>query len=164
MSVSNSLTQTVFGRLVREHARLTDIDRRLMRAFEELMDGRPEITDGSVTVVNIAAEAGVGRASYYRSPVAAAIKEILAAAEVERPEIDQLKAEVTRLKQEDRKLRAEKAAEIRELKDTVSTYANQIQALALRNHELEEDARRLRSQLGDATGGVVRSLPAPAAG
>lgn len=74
-----SITQSVFARLVREHERLTDIDRQIMRAFERLMDGRPAITDGSVTAVNIAAEGGVSRASYYRSPVAAAIKEILSA-------------------------------------------------------------------------------------
>ncbi|MFJ6216736.1 hypothetical protein ACIQGZ_25910 [Streptomyces sp. NPDC092296] len=33
----------------------------------------PEITDGTVTVVNICTEAGISRASYYRSPVAAAV-------------------------------------------------------------------------------------------
>ena len=75
-------TQTVFARLAREHEGLTDLDRQIMRAFEELMDGRAEITDGSMTAVNIAAEAGVSRASYYRSPVAVAIKEILATPEV----------------------------------------------------------------------------------
>ncbi|MFD4948336.1 hypothetical protein ACFVYE_36485 [Streptomyces sp. NPDC058239] len=134
------IVQTAFARLVREHAHLTDVDRRIMRAFEELMDGRPQITDGSLTVVNIAAEAGVGRASYYRSPVAAAIKEILSAPEARRPEVDELKAEITRLRKAERDLRKEKAAELRELQDTVATYANQIQALTLRNAELEEDA------------------------
>ncbi|MFD5117176.1 hypothetical protein ACFWNG_33535 [Streptomyces sp. NPDC058391] len=155
---STSTAQTIFARLVREHTDLTDIDRRIMRAFEELMEGRPQTTDGSLTVVNIAAEAGVGRASYYRSPVAAAIKEILAAPEARRPEVDELKAEITRLRKADRDLRKEKAAELRELQDTVATYANQIQALALRNAELEEDARKLRSQVDEATRGAVRPL------
>ncbi|MFJ2817022.1 hypothetical protein [Streptomyces sp. NPDC087294] len=155
---STSTAQTIFARLVREHTELTDIDRCIMRAFEELMEGRPQTTDGSLTVVNIAAEAGVGRASYYRSPVAAAIKEILAAPEARRPEVDELKAEITRLRKADRDLRKEKAAELRELQDTVATYANQIQALALRNAELEEDARKLRSQVDEATRGAVRPL------
>ncbi|MFJ2604449.1 hypothetical protein ACIO13_05575 [Streptomyces sp. NPDC087425] len=155
---STSTAQTIFARLVREHTDLTDIDRRIMRAFEELMEGRPQTTDGSLTVVNIAAEAGVGRASYYRSPVAAAIKEILAAPEARRPEVDELKAEITRLRKTERDLRKEKAAELRELQVTVATYANQIQALALRNAELEEDARKLRSQVDEATRGAVRPL------
>ncbi|MGW0561640.1 hypothetical protein ACWDZ4_13725 [Streptomyces sp. NPDC003016] len=152
------IVQTVFLRLVREHPDLTDVDRRIMRAFEELMDGRPQTTDGSLTVVNIVAEAGVGRASYYRSPVAVAIKEVLAAPEAGRPEADELKAEITRLRKADRDLRKEKAAELRELQDTVATYANQIQALALRNAELEEDARKLRSQVDEATRGTVHPL------
>lgn len=151
-------TQTVFARLEREHEGIADMDRQIMRAFEQLMDGRPEITDGSVTAVNIAAEAGVSRASYYRSPVAAAIKEILAAPDIKRPEADELKAEVTRLRKELRELRKDKAAEIRELKDTATTYANQIQALTLRNTELEEDALKLRAQLAQHSDGVVRPL------
>lgn len=149
-------TQTVFARLEREHEGITDLDRQIMRAFEQLMDGRPEITDGSMTAVNIAAEAGVSRASYYRSPVAAAIKEILAAPEVKRPETDALKAEVTRLRKELRELRNDKAAEVREIKETAATYANQIQVLTLRNVELEDDARRLRAQLTDHSHSVVR--------
>ncbi|MFF5443229.1 hypothetical protein [Streptomyces achromogenes] len=75
--------QTVFAQLSREHE-LSDMDRAVMRAFERLLDGRPEITDGSVNVVNIAAEAGVPRASYYRSPVASAVKEILTAPDAKR--------------------------------------------------------------------------------
>ncbi|ARF53679.1 hypothetical protein [Streptomyces gilvosporeus] len=153
-----TVTQTAFARLQREQEGLAGLDQRIMRAFEQLMDGRPEITDGTVTAVNIAAEAGVSRASYYRSPVAATIKEILAAPEVKRPQTDELKAEVTRLRKELRELHKEKAAEIRELKDTVVVYANQIQVLTLRKAELEEDARKLRTQLADHSEGVVRSL------
>ncbi|MGW3660886.1 hypothetical protein ACWD6R_36890 [Streptomyces sp. NPDC005151] len=83
-------THFAFAQLSRENS-LTDTDRAIMRAFEQLMDGRPEISDGSVTVVNIAAETGISRASYYRSPVAAAVKEIQAAPATKRPEIDELK-------------------------------------------------------------------------
>lgn len=151
-------TQTVFARLARDNPDLTDRDRLIMRAFERLLDGQPEITDGSVTVMNIAAEAGVSRASYYRSPVAAAVKEILAIPEVKRPEVDEFKTEVTRLRKEMRTLRADRAAEIRELKDTVATYANQIQVLTLLNEELVGDARKLRTQLAEHSDGVVRPL------
>jgi hypothetical protein len=77
------VVQAVFARLARDHPDLTDTDtdtytdRRLMTAFERIMLGRPEITDGTATVTSICTEAGVSRASYYRSPVAAAVKEIL---------------------------------------------------------------------------------------
>ncbi|MFF7097747.1 hypothetical protein ACFY9A_35985 [Streptomyces rubradiris] len=153
-------TQTVFARLSREHE-LSDKDRAIVRAFERLLDGRPETTDGSVTVVNIATEAGVSRASYYRSPVAGAIKEILAAPSTKRPEADELKAEVIRLRKELRDFRREKAEEVRELRATVAIDANQIQVLALRNAELEADAATLRGRIADATSGTVRPLRKP---
>jgi hypothetical protein len=105
---------------------LTDIDRALMQAFERLMHGLPEITDVKITVVNLCTEAGVSRASYYRSPVAAAVREVLEAPQTRRPEPEELRAEVSRLKKAERELRSEHAAEIRELKDTMATYANQI--------------------------------------
>ncbi|MGW2284930.1 hypothetical protein [Streptomyces phaeochromogenes] len=65
---------------------LTDIDRGLMDAFERLMHGLPELTDGKITIVNLCTEAGVSCASCYRSPVAQAVKEILEAPQTRRPE------------------------------------------------------------------------------
>jgi hypothetical protein len=150
--------RTAFARLARETPRLTDIDHKIMRAFEQLMLGRPEITDGRTSAVNICAEAGVSRASYYRSPVAAVIKTILSSPEATRPESDELRQEVTRLKQSERELRREKGAEIRDLRATVAAYANQIQVLALRNTELEADARRLQAQVAGRQERVVRQL------
>ncbi|WP_127355158.1 hypothetical protein [Actinacidiphila soli] len=102
---------------------LTDIDRSLMEAFERLMHGLPELTDGEITIVNLCTEAGVSRASFYRSPLAQAVKEILDAPQTRRPEPEELRAEVSRLKKAERELRSEHAAEIRELKDTLATYA-----------------------------------------
>ncbi|MCX4502174.1 hypothetical protein OG944_04110 [Streptomyces anulatus] len=151
-------TQTVFARLTRDNPDLTDRDRQIMRAFERLLEGQPEITDGSVTAMNIAAEAGISRASYYRSPVAAAVKEILATPQIKRPEVDELKTELTRLRREMRMLRRDRAVEIRELKNTVATYANQIQALALHTEEFADDARKLRAQLAEHSYGVLRPL------
>ncbi|MFE2430967.1 hypothetical protein ACFXJ5_30025 [Streptomyces sp. NPDC059373] len=150
--------RTAFAHLAREDTGLTDIDQQIMRAFERLMLGRPEITDGRTSAVNIAAEAGVSRASYYRSPVAAVIKGILSSPEARRPESDELRQEVARLKQSERELRREKGAEIRELRATVAAYANQIQILALRNAELEADARRLHAQPAGKQVGVVKQL------
>lgn len=153
------VVRTAFDRLARENPGLTDIDHKIMRAFEQLMLGRPEITDGRTSAVNICAEAGVSRASYYRSPVAAVIKGILSSPEARRPEPDELRQEIARLKQSERELRREKAEEIRELRATVAAYANQIQVLALRNAELESDTRLLKAQLAREEKGVVKQLP-----
>lgn len=144
---TDRIVQAAFAKLTREHPSLTTIDRQLMDAFERLMLGRPEISDGTINVTNICNEAGVSRASYYRSPVASVIKDLRETPTVARPETEMLKAEITTLKKEDRKLRSEKAAEIRELTDTNNTYANQIQVLALRNAQLEEENQRLRQRL-----------------
>ncbi|MEU7457531.1 hypothetical protein [Streptosporangium roseum] len=152
---SDRTVQAAFARLARECS-LTDLDRQIMDGFERLMLGRPEISDGSVTVTNICVEAGVSRASYYRSPVAAVVKELLAAPMVARPEVEELRAENFRLKKADRELRSEKAADIRELTDTVNTYANHIQVLTLRNVELEEENRLLRQRLEGAADNVTQ--------
>ncbi|MEU4655132.1 hypothetical protein AB0G32_14530 [Streptomyces sp. NPDC023723] len=149
-----------FDRLSTGGRGLTDIDRALIEAFERLMHGLPELTDGKITVVNVCTEAGVSRASYYRSPVAQAVKEILEAPQTRRPEPEELRAEVARLKRAERELHSEHAAEIRELKGTVATYADQIQVLALRNAELEIQNARLLERLRQS-GGNVAVLPVP---
>ncbi|MET7519239.1 MULTISPECIES: hypothetical protein [Streptomyces] len=149
-----------FDRLSTSGRVLTDVDRALVEAFERLMHGLPELTDGKITVVNVCTEAGVSRASYYRSPVAQAVKEILEAPQTRRPEPEELRAEVSRLKKAERELRSEHAAEVRELKDTVATYANQIQVLTLRNAELETQNARLLERLRQP-GDNVAVLSAP---
>ncbi|MEV0484505.1 hypothetical protein AB0I69_28320 [Streptomyces sp. NPDC050508] len=151
-----------FDRLSTSGRVLTDIDRALVEAFEGLMHGLPELTDGKITVVNVCTEAGVSRASYYRSPVAQAVKEILETPQTRRPEPEELRAEVSRLKKAERELRTDHAAEVRELKDTVATYANQIQVLTLRNAELETQNARLLERLRQSGDNVaVLSIPSP---
>lgn len=157
-SKNEQITSAVFARLTREHPMLSMLDRRLMDAFERLMLGHPEITDGAISVSNVCTEAGVSRASYYRSPVAAAIKQILATPTTPRPEVENLRTQVAQLKRADRKLRSEKAAEIQELNETIATYADQIQAQALRIAELTAENDRLRAQL-QKTGGNITVLP-----
>jgi cell division protein FtsB len=67
------------------------------------------------------------------------------------------------VKASEAQFRREKAAEIRELRSTIAAYANQIQALALRNAELEADVRRLHAQPGASPEGVVKQLKVPGA-
>lgn len=123
---------------------LSGLDQRLIDAFGRLAAGNTGITDGALTISNLCAEARTSRASYYRSPVAAVVKEILTAGHIARPEIETLRDQVQELKRVEQRLRRDHAAEVRDLKATMATYANQIQALALRNAELETDNARLR--------------------
>ncbi|MEU9321995.1 hypothetical protein [Streptomyces sp. NPDC048295] len=143
-----------FERLTADHLALTPNDQALMQAFERLMHGLSEATDGALTVVNICGEAGVSRASYYRSPVAPVIKEILAAPDIRRPEVEELRSEITRLRKVERELRQDHAADVRDLRSTGAAYANQIQVLALRNAELEAENTALRGRLHDRTENV----------
>jgi plasmid stabilization system protein ParE len=157
---ADRVVQGLHARLASSHpAALSDIDRHLVAAFERLMLGRPELTDGRLIVTNICVEAGVSRASSYRSPVAAAVKEALDAPQVPRPEIEELRAQVKQLKAADRTLRTDHAAQIRECRDTIATYANQIQTLALRNAELEAELQRLVHASNQERGSNVRPLP-----
>jgi hypothetical protein len=76
---------------------LSELDRRLIDAFDRLAGGRSETTDGALTVTNLCAEARVSRASYYRSPVAAVVKTLLASDQTSRPEVEQLRQRVREL-------------------------------------------------------------------
>lgn len=141
---------------------LSELDQRLIGAFGRLSNGESAVTDGALTVANLCLEAGISRASYYRSPVAGTIKDLLASDRVARPEIDQLRVQVKELKKAEAKLRREHAAEIRELNATIAVYANQIQALALRNAELEAANAAPRDQPGPS--GTVIPLSGRVAG
>lgn len=57
-----------FAQLTRDRSDLSDLDPSVMAAFERLTQGHPNLTDGTVNVTNLCAEAGISRASYYRSP------------------------------------------------------------------------------------------------
>lgn len=101
--------------------------------------------------------AGVGRDSYYRSPqelkdtVATAFTSSLA----RQPELIALREELRTLKHERQHNARSHAAAIRELESTIRIYANQIQVLAVRNAELEEQRRQLRNQLDGPDTGLI---------
>jgi hypothetical protein len=85
----------------------------------------------------------VSRASYYRSPVAAVVKTLLASDQTPRPEVEQLRQRVRELDKAGKEQRRRHAQEVRDLKAAAAVYANQVQVLALRNAELEADNCRL---------------------
>jgi predicted nuclease with TOPRIM domain len=129
---------------------------RLEEAMGRLLAGQPTQTDGELTVSNLCAEAGVGRDSYYRSPQI--IEKFTAAkanADARKPEFVALREELAEVKRQLKAQTREAAAERRALEETITSYANQIQALALRNAELETQNGRLRERL-EATNNVSR--------
>lgn len=92
----------------------------LRAAMARLLAGRPARTDGRLTVANLAREAGVGRATANRAT------EILDAFRV---------AVIAKRRASDTaaaKAEPSDAAQVQELRVTVRTMAQQIQALALR--------------------------------
>jgi septal ring factor EnvC (AmiA/AmiB activator) len=138
---------------------MTSTDEKIKTAYDRLTHGHAEITDGQLTITNICLEAGVSRASFYRSAHAGDIRRALTNPDVPRPETEQLRQQVQQLKQSDKTLRSQHATEIRELRATVKTYANQIQVLALRVNQLEDDNQRLQHRLQE-TGDNITTLAA----
>lgn len=133
-------------------------DQAVRYAFERIVSGSPEHTGGALTVSTLCTEAGISRATYYRSPLAKIISGLLRTPDAPRPQTDTLTADIARLKKADRTLRSHHAAEQREARSTIAAYANRIQALSLRNAELEAENAALREALHQG-GGTVASLP-----
>jgi hypothetical protein len=125
--------------------------------FERIVTGNPEHTRGALNVSTLCTEAGISRATYYRSPLAKIITGLLRTPDAPRPQTDTLTADIARLKKADRALRSQHAAEQREARATIAAYANHIQTLSLRNAELEAENATLRESLRQ--GGTVASLP-----
>jgi len=127
------------------------IDEKIQAAYDALTAGRPGISDGQLTVSSICLEAGISRASFYRSPLAGMIRGDLAdPGSTRRPEAAQLRAKVRELTAADKELRSKHAAQIRDLRATVRTYANQIQILTLHLGQLQDDNKQLTARLQHA--------------
>jgi chromosome segregation ATPase len=134
---------------------MTSIDNKIKTAYNRLTQGRPQTTDGQLTISNICLEASISRASFYRSAHASEIRRALTDPDQPRPETERLREQVQQLQQADKKLRSQHAAETRELRATITTYANRIQVLALRLDQLEDDNQRLQRRLSNAGDNVT---------
>jgi hypothetical protein len=115
----------------------------LRAGMARLLDGRPERTDGALTVSNLAREAGVSRATANRAI------DLLAefrAAEVRhrRSSPQALKERVRFLEAE---LRAVRGAEMTELRALTRTLAQHIQVLTLQVAERDEVIVGLQNEL-----------------
>lgn len=115
----------------------------LKAAMERLLTGRPERTNGALTIANLAREAGVSRATANRAD------DLLA--KFRAAEAGQLRSSPKALKERIRALEAElravRGAEIAELRALVRTLAQHIQVLTLQVAERDAVIEGLRAGL-----------------
>jgi predicted RNase H-like nuclease (RuvC/YqgF family) len=118
----------------------------LRNAMDRLIAGRPVKTDGRLTIANLAAEAGISRATVYRAPAIVHAFEAAATARGRRSQtrgaktIAALKAELTTLQGRER-------AELRELRAMNHVMAQRIQALTLLTVEQKRQIAALHEEL-----------------
>lgn len=67
--------------------------------------------------------------------------------ESQEPELVSLREKIRLLKRSTKDSNHDSAKRTRELEDTIRVYANQVQALTLRNRHLEEEIQRLQERL-----------------
>jgi uncharacterized protein Smg (DUF494 family) len=122
----------------------------LREAMARLVAGRPRVTDGRLSVANLAREAGVGRSTANRAvDVLDAFHK--AAARVPRPRDPEADTEA---------VRSRDAAEIADLKATVNQLAQQVQRMAMHDAEQRRAIDALRAALAEATVGKIVPFPA----
>ena len=85
---------------------MTATDDALRQAAGRLLTGAPLRGDGALTVQNLAAEAGVSRASAYRSPVLVEFRQCVANQEACAPSTSSLQEENRGLRAELKELRS----------------------------------------------------------
>ena len=114
----------------------------LRAGMARLLDGRPERTDGALTVSNLAREAGVSRATANRA--IDLLAEFRAEVRHRRSSPQALKERVRFLEAE---LRAVRGAEMTELRALTRTLAQHIQVLTLQVAERDEVIVGLQNEL-----------------
>lgn len=126
----------------------TAAETALRQAMERLLAGRPTLTDGRLTVANLAREAGLSRASVYR---AAAILEAFRERVRERSAHDLTPAarrdRIAALEAELAALQTQARDEQRALRARVHAMAQRIQALTLLAQEQERRIAGLHDEL-----------------
>lgn len=115
----------------------------LRAAMARLLDGRPERTDGALTISNLAREAGVSRATANRA-VDLLVEFRAAEARHRRSSPQALKDRVRSLEAE---LRAVRGVEMAELRALTRTLAQHIQVLTLQVAERDAVIAGLQDEL-----------------
>lgn len=116
--------------------------RRLQEAMERLLTGVPTGSSGHLTISGWAREAGVHRATPYRSPelLAEFTKRVAEAKQRGGNDLDHLRARLTTMQSENDRLRQQRSVRERALEAHNRALANQLNAAMI---ELEQAARRL---------------------
>ncbi|CCF00731.1 conserved hypothetical protein (plasmid) [Sinorhizobium fredii HH103] len=129
----------------------------LRAAMTRLLDGRPERTDGALTVANLAREAGVSRATANRA--------VGLLAEFRAAEARQRRSSPRTLKERVRALEAElrvvRGAEIAELRGLARTLAQHIQVLTLQVADRDAVIAGLQDELDRSREAKVVPLRRP---
>lgn len=130
-----------------------ETERVLRDAMQRLLGGKPKRGSGKLTVTNLAAEAGVSRATANRYPAVLRDFAQHLGALREDPEAENLHERVRRAEAALREKTRQSAARERELTSRLDTYAQQIQYLTVRLRDMERAAAE-RTVAGDISGGV----------
>lgn len=117
----------------------------LQEAMARLVAGRSRVTDGRLTITNLAREAGVGRSTANR---AVDVLDLFRASANRVPRQRTPEGDAAACRSGD-------AAEIATLKGMVNQLAQQVQQLALHGAEQHQMIVTLRAALADATAGRV---------
>ncbi|MFF7579136.1 hypothetical protein ACFZBE_29790 [Streptomyces sp. NPDC008061] len=126
---------------------LPSTDEKLSQALTQLLAGQPTRTNGELTVTNLCLEAGVGRDSFYRSPIKDDFAACRTNVNTHKPETARLREEIRQLTAAHKAKRAVRVRAQRELEDHLHSYANQFQALTVDNHRLATENTRLLQHL-----------------
>jgi hypothetical protein len=106
-------------------------------AMRRLLDGQPQRTDGALTVANLAREAGVSRATANRATEILARFRSHTSTQAGQDDVPAtLRERIRHLETEVRELRSRERQEITDLRATVHTLAQHVQALTLENETL----------------------------
>jgi hypothetical protein len=141
----------------------------LEEAMQRLLEGRPARTDGALTIANLAREAGVSRATANRATDILDQFRARLGHDGGEDLPDTLRGKIRDLTAQVAELRRYDHQEVTNLRATVSTLAQHVQALTLENQALrdavERDAgvARMSDRIRDRRGGTGLVLPAPQA-
>jgi len=131
----------------------------LRDAMKRLLDGRPQTTDGRLTVTNLAEEAGLGRATVHRAPhILATYRKAARKSDGARWASSSLKGRVKSLTAKLATTRADMRGDIAELQSAVETMAHHIAVLTLQLDEKDREIARLTEAFARQSGATIIPL------
>lgn len=130
----------------------------LFAARDRLLAGKATKSDGRLTIANLAAEAGVSRATVYRAPNLARSFQATATSRNRRSQAKPARR-IAALEAELAAAHAREAEELRDLRALNNILAQQVQALTLKTIEQQRHIAGLQSELSrTGRGGTVVAL------